>query len=280
MQKSHSFLFFCLIFLINTAHAQEINVLTYNIRYASFNNNPENWNLRRDGVCSVLKGHDFIGLQEVLPVQMQYITQVINAEYGVLFRTRDADSTHGEGSPILYNKSRWMLLSNGFFWLSDTPEIPGSNTWGAAFPRMASFGFFRNINTGDSILVMNTHFDHISQAAREKSIGLILTKYNRQINSIPVVFMGDLNITPDNQVYINILSGSSLVDSYLMIHPDKSETGATFHGWTSETPGNRIDYIFVSPFFAVESSRVEYVKFNDKYPSDHFPVNTILRIKK
>jgi endonuclease/exonuclease/phosphatase family metal-dependent hydrolase len=262
------------------AVAQEINVLSYNIRFASFDNGPQNWNQRKEGVYEVLKGHDFIGLQEVLPVQMEDIRNNTGNDYSILFRTREADPSIGEGSPLLFNKNRWNVISSGFFWLSGTPEIPGSNTWGAAFNRLVTFGVFRHITSGDSLLVINTHFDHISQSAREKSVSLILEKFKSKIVEMPVVFLGDLNVTPDNPAYQKIISEASLTDSYQLIHPNDNVSGATFHGWSSDPPIERIDYIFVSRFLSVKSSEVLHDRYNGNYPSDHFPLNSILLFKR
>ncbi len=266
---------FLLLITSDSGIAQQINVLSYNIRYASFNNDAENWDNRKEGVISILRGHDFIGLQEVLPVQMDQISKNLENEYEYFFRTREADPGIGEGCSLLFNKTRWEVIKSGHLWLSDTPEIPGSNTWGAAFSRMVTFGFFRDIISGDSILVVNTHFDHVSQSAREKSIEFILGKFKKDINEMPVIIMGDLNVTPDNTVYHKILSIKSLTDSYSKKHPKETHKGATFHGWSEETPVNRIDYIFCSPLLKVKSSRVLHDQFKGMFPSDHFPVNSI-----
>ncbi len=265
--------FFILFFL--SAGAQDIDILTFNIRYASFNQDAENWDDRKEGVIALIRNHDFIGLQEVLPVQMEDINLELYDEYGVLFRTRDSDPLQGEGSPVMYNKKRWAVISSGFLWLSDTPDIPGSNTWGAAFNRMASFGYFRENLTGDSILVVNTHFDHISQSAREKSVELILGKFKEPANQMPFIFMGDLNVTPDNPVHSGIISGTGLSDSWFTLHGNEGISGASFHGWKPDEPVNRIDYIFYSPRLKAVKSEVLNDKFNGSYPSDHFPVNSI-----
>jgi endonuclease/exonuclease/phosphatase family metal-dependent hydrolase len=277
MLKIRSIILLILICAFYRIAAQEINILTYNIRYASVDSGSQNWNLRKEGVVSILKGHDFIGLQEVLPIQMEDFKNKLSEEYGFLFRTREANPSHGEGCPVLFNKYRWGVINSGFFWLSGTPLIPGSNTWGAACNRMVTFGLFRDLISGDSVLVINTHLDHISQTARENSVNLILEKFKKDIDEIPVVFMGDLNLTPDNPVYQKILSGTSLSDSYNYMHPEETSMGATFHAWTSEIPVQRIDYIFISPDLKVLSSQVLHNQFNGKYPSDHFPVNSILK---
>jgi hypothetical protein len=51
----------------------DLSVMTYNIRYASFNEDQENWNNRKEGVVNLLHQHDFVGLQEATPVQINDI---------------------------------------------------------------------------------------------------------------------------------------------------------------------------------------------------------------
>jgi endonuclease/exonuclease/phosphatase family metal-dependent hydrolase len=280
MSKLNSLLIPILLFTFFHGNAQQINVLTYNIRYASFDSIPQNWDKRKEGVINILKGHDFVGLQEVMPVQMGDISQDVKDEYGLIYRTREADPALGEGCPVMYNKLRWQVLNSGYFWLSGTPDIPGSNTWGAAYNRLVTYGLFRELVSGDSVMVINTHFDHISQTARENSVNLILEKFNKNISELPVILMGDFNIKPDNLAYSKILSGTSLSDSYLVVNPTETAMGATFHGWKPEIPKDRIDYIFISPMIQVESSEVLHNQSNGRYPSDHFPLNSVLSLKK
>jgi len=259
--------------------AQEIAVLSFNIRYASFGETHKDWEQRKEGVFSMLKGYDFIGMQEVVPLQMEEIALKTDGEYAYFFRTREKDPSQGEGCPIIYNKARWEALSSGHFWLSDTPGIDGSNTWGAAFNRMVSYGIFRERVSGDSILVINTHFDHVSQSAREKSTDLILERFKKSISLMPAVFMGDLNVTPDNPVYLKIIGESSLIDSYAKKRHPRKANGATFHGWDEQPPVERIDFIFVSPLLRVKSCEVLHDKYNGNYPSDHFPIKAVLKKK-
>lgn len=279
--KLNALLFFLVLVISSfSVSGQKIDVMTYNILYASFDSGPHSWDQRRQGIYTIVKGHDFVGMQEVLPVQITDIMENTEGQYAALFRTRDADPTSGEGSPILYNKSRWKVLNSGYYWLSDTPLVPGSNTWGAAFNRILTFAFFSDTSSGDSILVINTHFDHISQFAREKSIALILDKFGKYFSSMPVVFMGDLNSLPDNPVYTRIANETDLADSWLKAKTPEQTNGASFHGYTCGKPSERIDYIFTSPFLDIISSKVLYTQYNAEYPSDHFPVNTILSFKK
>jgi endonuclease/exonuclease/phosphatase family metal-dependent hydrolase len=276
--RSAALLLFILIPL-NLSVAQEIRVLTFNIRYASFDSPPQNWDGRKQGVFNILRGNDFIGMQEVVPVQMNEIAGYLGSEYSYIYRTRDADSTRGEGCPVIYDNTRWKALRNGYFWLSGTPDIPGSNTWNAAFPRMVTYGVFRNIVSGDSVVVVNTHFDHIAQEARERSVELILSFFSGDIASKPFIFMGDLNVNPSNQAYSRIMENGNLKDSFLSAGETDEFRGSTFHGWKPDVPTERIDYIFVNDRLKIRSCKVIHDKYMDNYPSDHFPVNGIFDLQ-
>ena len=72
---------------------------------------------------------DVIGLQEALRFQIDAIREAlpVYAEIGV---GREDGKTKGEYSGILYRTDRLLLAEAGTFWLSDTPEVPGSMTWG------------------------------------------------------------------------------------------------------------------------------------------------------
>ena len=257
----------------------DINIMTYNIRYASFNDNQENWNNRKDGVISLLHEHDFIGLQEATPVQIKDIKNALGNEYGLISRSREVDPEQGEASPVLYRKDLWELLDSGTFWLSATPDIPGSNTWGAAYNRVSSYGLFKSKEGRDSILVINTHLDHICQEARIKGTKLIHERLGIFIDKYPSVFMGDLNVEDNNEVYAYITSEMKLKDSYREVHPKFSIRDNTFHGWESDTANIRIDYIFINHRISAKEVRVDMTKVNHSYPSDHFPVEAELVIK-
>jgi endonuclease/exonuclease/phosphatase family metal-dependent hydrolase len=145
---------------------------------------------------------------------------------------------------------------------------------------VVTFGIFQEKTSSDSVLVINTHFDHVSQVARENSIDLILSRFDKYIKAMPLIFMGDLNVSPDNKVYRKIMDSGTLTDSYYTIHPGKSIEGATFHGWNNDFSAGRIDYIFLSGKLDVKSSEVIHFRYKGEFPSDHLPVHSVLSIKK
>ena len=250
-----------------------VRLMTYNIRFDNPGDGENAWSQRIDMVTGIMEDYpcDFIGLQEVLPNQMQNIANRL-PRYKSIFRTREISQEEGEASPILYDHNRWQLLNSGTFWLSDNPYEPGSNTWEAACNRIATWGRFKNQESKKTIFVLNTHFDHVSQKARENSVHLILEKIFFLSEGSPVVFMGDFNVEEDNLVYDLTVNEGKFADAYRAVHPEPSERDLTFNGWQPGEGISRIDYIFTSGEFKINHARVIKTMMYNRYPSDHFPV--------
>lgn len=255
-----------------------LNVMTYNIRYAADQPEVHSWKNRRDGILQSFRNIDMAGLQEVMPVQVKDLYSGISG-YKIIYRSRETDSLTGEGVPILYNDDKFLLLFSGTFWLSDTPEIPGSNTWEAACNRIVTWGRFIDKESNIGFFVFNTHLDHISQIARENGTRLILNTIKMMAPGFPVILTGDFNADENNNVYKMIIE-SGLKDTYREIHSDRDITDATFHGWQHDIGLTRIDYVFVTPDFEVRNARVIKEKVNGIYPSDHFAVVSELELIK
>jgi endonuclease/exonuclease/phosphatase family metal-dependent hydrolase len=247
-----------------------LNVMTYNIRYASDQPETHSWNNRRDGIVEIFSGVDIAGLQEVLPIQVEYLKAKLPG-YRMIYRSREKDPQDGEGVPLLYRQDQFAMLDSGIFWLSGTPEVAGSNTWQAACNRIVTWCRLRDIPSGREFFVFNTHLDHVSQYAREMSIRLILDYISKMASGLPVILMGDFNVEEDNVVYRTITE-YGLKDAYREIHPVSDSTDLTFHGWRSETGLSRIDYIFVSHEIKIRNAEVIRKKIHGIYPSDHLPV--------
>ena len=194
------FLLFLFFLSSLSVDAQEIKVMTYNIKYDNINDTINNWNDRKNAIARLLKKEQpsFIGLQEALLRQLTYLEEA-SPDYRYIGVGRDDGKQKGEFSPILYDDSRYHMLRSNTFWLSRTPEKV-SVGWDAALERICTYGLFENKQTMQKLWVFNTHFDHVGTKARKKSVRLIVKKI-KEVNSenLPVVFMGDLNLTPDQK---------------------------------------------------------------------------------
>ena len=268
--------FFCLISSCNQTSENQVldaKVMSFNIRFASEDGSPHDWSKRKQDLLQLILDHpsDFIGLQEAVPVQVEFLDENL-PEYGYTSRSREVSPDEGEAVSIFFNKERWSMVDAGHFWLSDTPEVPGSNTWGNAWIRMVTWGLFVSRQQNDTILVVNTHLDNVSQYSRERSIDLTLERIGEKANGYPVILMGDLNVREDN-VVIDKIHNKGFSDTFREIHPEPLEIENTFHGWRDNVSDDyRIDYIF---FRGHESTLDSYIirdHEGDIYPSDHFAV--------
>jgi endonuclease/exonuclease/phosphatase family metal-dependent hydrolase len=222
---------------------------------------------------------DVVGLQEAFRFQIEEILAAVPA-YAVVGVGRDDGKAAGETSALLFRKDRLHVGAAGTFWFSDTPDVPGTRTWGNRYNRISSWARFID-KDGSAFWHYNVHLDHESQPSRERSTALLAERIAaRQFPDEPVVVTGDFNAGEDNPA-LHRLTGAPdapaatpplMVDSFRVLHPDVQEVG-TFTGFTfGATTGDKIDYVLVQPGTRVLSASIVRMSRGDRYPSDHFPV--------
>lgn len=260
-------------FAFSSLKAQSLQVATYNIRFDNPNDHGNLWKDRSVHLINQIKFHqmDIIGTQEGLFHQLEEMKENLGFPYiGV---GRDKGKTEGEFSAVFFNPDKLELLEEGTFWLSETPDSP-SKGWDAALNRVCTWGKFRTKKGKKQFYVFNIHYDHIGQKAREESSKLVLEKI-KAINKkgLPLIFMGDFNVTPDNPAYLTVLENSSMKDSRLISKTPSIGNQGTFNAYNWEKlPEGIIDHIFVSPQIRVIRHGILTDNYGMKYPSDHFPV--------
>jgi endonuclease/exonuclease/phosphatase family metal-dependent hydrolase len=269
-------LFFCLfIFMLPffSSAQTEVKVMSYNIRLDLKSDGENQWDKRKDVVTAQMNfyGADFIGAQEVLHNQLEYLQKNLDG-YNYIGVGRDDGKTAGEYSCIFYKKDKYDVIEQSTFWLSPTPGLP-SKGWDAALNRVCTYGLFRDKKTKQLFWVFNTHFDHVGKTARLESAKLIHEKImSLNKKNYPVIVAGDFNSKPDEppaQFMMSVMNNSRDL-SRLVFGPVDTWNAFRF----SEVPRNCIDYIFTS-----KDNRVRVEKFATltdsyemKYPSDHFPI--------
>ena len=269
-----SFLFFA------NLYAQEMNIVSYNIRFNNPGDGVNAWPNRIDMVTGLLKYHeaDIFGLQEALAGQIRDIADRM-PEYKWFGTGRDDGKEGGEFSPVFYNTQKFALISNGQFWLSPTPEKP-SKGWDAALNRICTWGKFRSRETGREFFVFNTHFDHIGDTARAKSAILIHEKIDELTKgtSLPVILTGDFNLTPETLPVV--LMKRKMADSWDITQQPPYGPVGTFNAFRRDHPlDKRIDYIFVNDRVTVHKYAALTDGWDNRYPSDHLPVIVRLSFK-
>jgi endonuclease/exonuclease/phosphatase family metal-dependent hydrolase len=253
------------------AETEALRVMAFNIRY----NNPDDgvhaWPNRTDRVASVIRFHgaDVVGVQEALLGQIRDLEQRLPG-FDWVGQGRGAGEMEGEFSPIFYRTDRLELLDHGTFWLSETPERPGSRGWDAALPRIVTWARFRDRATGTAFVHANTHFDHRGEQARRESATLLVDRLDAIAGEAPAVVTGDFNATPDSEVYATL--SAALTDAASAAGITHGPAG-TYTGFeVTDEPGRRIDYIFVTEGVTVTRHGVLTDQWRGRYPSDHRPV--------
>lgn len=299
---------FSLLFagVIGQASAQQLNVATYNIRYKNNGDKRDGngWDLRGPMIANMIKFHDFdiFGAQEVLHEQLVDLTGSL-PEYDYIGVGRDDGKEAGEYAPIFYKKTKFKLLKDGHFWLSEDTEKPNKG-WDAALPRICTWGQFQEVSTGLKFYFFNTHFDHVGVTARRESSKLILQKIKILAGNEPTILTGDFNVDQKNEIF-GILNGSALKDAYTSTEVRYAPNGTFNHFDANAMTDSRIDHIFLSNCAEVKrygiltdtyrtaAEKKEHVKTNGNFPkelkleefvarmpSDHFPVMIVVDLKK
>jgi len=257
----------------------DVRVMSFNIRYGTADDGDDSWPLRRDLVLQVIReaDADVLGVQEALRFQLDEISEAFPG-FGEVGVGRDDGVEAGEYSAILYDRLRLRVLDSGTFWLSDTPEVVASTSWGNGITRIVTWARFRDLTAGGEFYVFNTHWDHESQPSRERSGGLLLERIRARSTSDPVLVMGDFNAGEDNPAFQQLVAGDSalsLIETFRDLHADSTDVG-TFNGFTGERSGEKIDAILSSGGWKVVDVGIVRTENEGRYPSDHFPVMAVL----
>lgn len=266
---------------------EALRLMTFNIRYNNPADGENAWPNRRDWVAQIVRERntDLVGMQEALPGQIADLEQRLPdyAWHGV---GRDDGKRGGEHTPIFYRKSRFEVLDQGAFWLSEQPEQPGSKGWDTAITRVTVWLKLKDRTTGKELFAFNTHFDHVGREARLQSAKLMLRKISQIAGQSPVVLTGDFNCTPTSPPYM-ALTAKTETDGALTLHDSReiSKTkpqgpDTTWNGFDRIVPDRRIDFVFVTPGVDVLSHTTLDESREGRFPSDHLPVLTALQLSR
>jgi endonuclease/exonuclease/phosphatase family metal-dependent hydrolase len=273
MKLKHTLLVALGMMLSFYAHAQNLIVGTYNLRYANSRDTGNMWVNRAPIIVSLIRFHDFdvFGTQEGLLNQLQDINTAL-PQYERYGLGRDDGKDAGEHSAIFFKKDRFKLLNKGDFWLSQTPEKPSLGWDATCCNRICSWVYLQDKLTKKKFYFFNAHYDHQGKVAREESSKLILDKIKTIAGKEPAIFTGDFNGSHESSWYQRVATSGIMFDTYTKVeHPYANN--ASFNGFRNSVPGTEIiDHVFVSPAFNVKRWGILTDTYHGKFPSDHFPV--------
>ena len=254
----------------------KIKVMSFNLRYNNANDGEYSWPNRSERVKHFLwsESPDIIGFQEVLHNEVLELDRALfnynfeKRQYERVGVGREDGKTAGEYSPIYFRSNRFQLITSKTIWLSTTPSKP-SKGWDAACERIATFVLLFDKNSRDTLLVVNSHWDHVGMEARKHSAELILNEMNNFSSIHNKILIGDFNCTQNDDALIK------LKGAFTDAGAGANEKTGTFNNFKREENKDapRIDYVFYTmQDFGFHSYRVGNTNVNEPLLSDHFPV--------
>lgn len=256
------------------ADAQDLRVMTFNVRLLTDGDGLNQWRYRRDVAAEAIRQQqpDVIGTQELFAEQGDDLVARL-PDYA-WFGTGRRGGRDDEHMGVFYRRDRLRVVESGDFWLSDTPDVAGSITWGNVLPRMVTWALFERIADRRRFYLFNTHLPYREQdeSARVRSIEAIVQRVRALPKDVAVIVVGDFNTAPTGREHA--LFATDLQDAW-MAAPRRKGPEATFHGFTGK-PDRRIDWIF---YRGLHARQVQTITDHEdgRYPSDHFPVVATLR---
>ncbi len=265
---------------IVASQSDDIRISTFNIHYVSAGQKKLDWNKRKQAVVEAIRelDADIIAFQEMetfaggsfnqenkqLDWVLKHFPEYEAGAYG------DA-AVYPNTQPILYRSNRFEETDKGFFFFSDTPDIIYSRTFNGSWPAFCSWTKLTDRTTNQDFYIYNVHFEYKSMSNRGKSAALVKERLSPVVSqNHPVILVGDIN-APSFSPTARKLKSIPLS----LVKPD----GATFHFNRGINLLPAIDHIFVSENISI-SSKVERLKkkYNNVWPTDHYPVTVGVRL--
>jgi len=222
------------------------------------------WDSRRELVAQTIAeaDADIVGLQEAYAWQVAWLVLQLPA-YSHVGRGRDADGG-GESVTILFKTDRFSLEESGDFWLSPTPDVPGSMggaLWGGMnVPRIVTWARLGFQESERELYVYNTHLpanENGGLEGRRRSVILLADRIAaRDRPDVPFILLGDLNSNEDGFAVRYLkrearadddrLSPIGVVDTWRQINGGGG--GTRCRNGASGAPivhGERVDYVLL-----------------------------------
>lgn len=249
-----------------------VNAMTFNIRFDTRDDGANCFEGRKALIKEFIDREkpDVIGFQEVMPHVREWLCDNL-PDYTVLGMGRNPDYS-GESVSIAYRKDKFDLVKFEQFWLSDTPDVPGSRYVldQSPCPRISVQATLVSRKEGKLFTFANTHLDHVGAYARLCGASLLMTKLLSE-NKYPFILTGDFNALPDEASIKEIKNLKGVHDLTAAV----KET--TYHGYGKET-GCKIDYIFSNKTAVKGTLTVHKDKKGEVWLSDHYPISVTVDI--
>jgi endonuclease/exonuclease/phosphatase family metal-dependent hydrolase len=270
--------------LIGAADKADLHIMSFNIRLDRTGTLPgqaDYWPERIAALQGVLELEKptVVGVQEALFHQLSAVEGAFPEHYGMIGFGRDGGSA-GEYSAIFYDARRLSVGAWDQFWLSDSPDLIGSATWGNTVTRIVTWGRFTDLSTGKELVLANTHFDHDSESARIRSAGAIVDLIASFSPRLPTVVTGDFNAQAESSSAYDVLVGTGVFrDTWTSAAEQLTPAYGTFPNYKDPVLGGaRIDWILATPGITIRQAAINTFTLEGRYPSDHAPIQALVSL--
>lgn len=238
----------------------------------------DRWGLRKQRLRTFLGANHphILGSQEAMPDQARWVQESLGSEYGRigLGRGKDLD---GEGTPIFFDRDRLEVEDWEQVALSDSPAVPGSTGWGNTIPRIAVIAHMRDRATAARFTFVNTHFDAFSRRARRRSAHWLHDVAAAEER--PMLFTADINAHVRSPELAEMFADGHLVDTWSYTPVRRTAEWGTYNNYRRPRRATRrIDAVLASPDVGVRAVGIDPRPTGTSWPSDHLPVQAIVRI--
>ncbi|MEO7123195.1 MAG: endonuclease/exonuclease/phosphatase family protein [Lacisediminihabitans sp.] len=267
--------------LIGPVAAPGLHVMSYNIRRRMPHLSPwspDRWVYRRPFVKRLLEIEQpaLLGVQEALFEQASFVRHSLGRHYRSIGYGREVNRG-GEGCPIYYDSTRLRVLEWRQTALSDTPDVPGSVSWGNRTPRLVVDATMLDLVTDIRFQAVNTHLDNYSRVARLRSADEL-----RRIVSdspLPTIITGDFNTDAETEPYEELTGHGLLLDTWDTAERRLTEAWGSFPNYRPpKHERKRIDWILTTPYVSVLSVGINVAQYAGGWPSDHAAVQAVVRL--
>ncbi len=255
-----------------------IKVMSFNIRVGLANDGENHWQHRKALALARIQafGPDLLGLQECLDDdQAEFVRANLPTYHFHGIHRGGPGGTALEMAPLLFRQPSFRLLDTGCFWLSETPEVAGSKSWGSNYPRTVTWAKLACLASGRVLTFVNTHFDYHPPAIAGDA--QVLGQWLDQLREeeTPLIITGDFNADKDSQAYRALTEGGELIDAFRQLHPLGTDE-VTYHAYGLPEEMAAIDWILVSDHFRVLAADIDRCRHGHLFPSDHYPLTAVL----
>jgi endonuclease/exonuclease/phosphatase family metal-dependent hydrolase len=214
---------------------------------------------------------DVVGIQEYTPLWTEYIDEYFCDKYEFFNKYR-TDKGWIEAAPILWKKDRYTCLKQGYFWLSDTPEVMSGGWDEYRHNRICMYALLRDKRDGKTFAFFNTHLG-FGEENQIKSVRLI-GQYMDMFAEYPMFITGDFNMIPSSAPYAEMVKKFKDVNGMTV-----NDRRSTYHGYDLHNNFDmHIDYCFINDKIAPISFKIIDEQIEGKFPSDHYGIYIELEI--